>query len=184
MMHDGPSIQNYVTPWYVVRALEADTFFRPFALDAAADRWNAKAERHYNRRQNGKKRRWLNPTFYNPEYSEQAEWLARALFWARRGIHSAGLLKLATSESYWRPIAYEHGTTDLYDGRLAFLAPRGGLRLKTKQGVRVIPAGAPVKGNSFASAVVLLGPSFAPRAFRYRHARTGLLIHHDHRKAA
>jgi hypothetical protein len=185
--HAGPSVQNYVTPWCHVREPEADTFLCRFALDAAADRFNAKAPRFYTKRDNGKKRRWYDPTFYNCEYWEQGDWLDVANFWARKGIRSAGLLRLATSESYWPELAYNAGTIDLYKGRIAFLAPRGGLRLITKKGVRFIAAGEPIKGSSFANALVLLGPGFAPRVTRYRDAKTGRLLHfhqQQQRKAA
>lgn len=175
-MSQGPSIQNYVTPWTHVHAFEDDTLHCAFALDAAADRWNAKAAQFVTKKMNGLEVPWIDPTFYNPEYHEQRLWLEKAAFEARRGVRSIGLLKAAIAESYWHPIAYELGAQDLYRGRIAFLAPRGGLRLVTKAGVRFIPEGKPVKGSDFASAAVLLGPGFRPRTYRYRDARTGQLI--------
>ena len=177
MRRESPSFQAYVTPWGHVRAIEVDSMHCPFALDAAADKYNAKAKAFITKRQDGRRVNWIDPTFYNCEYAEQEEWLEKAVFEARRrGIRSAGLLKAAISERYWRPNTYEQGRVDLYDGRIAFLAPRGGLRLKTKRGVRVIAEGKPVKGSDFPSALVLLGPGFKPRTGFYRDGATGLLI--------
>lgn len=179
-MHEGPSCQDYVTPWSHVFSIEEDTMRRRFALDAAADRYNAKAARFYTLRDNGKKKRWLDPTFYNPFYDEQSEWLEIATWWAkRRAIRSAGLVRVATSESYWPEHAWNAGTIDYYKGRIAFLAPRGGIWLKD----RFVAAGQPIRGSNFANALVLVGPGFEPRTTRYRDAKTGRLLRAQ-RKAA
>ena len=163
---DGASEQAYETPWKHVRAVEADSFGGvPFAIDVAAAERNRKAPRHYSVNDNGLKRTWVDRTWCNPPYENQGEWLARGVYWAREhGVRSAFLVLASTSANYWRPCCFDAGTVDFYEGRIAFLDPATGL---------------PRKGFDRASALVLLGPGFAPRTVRYRDARTGILIRDD-----
>jgi phage N-6-adenine-methyltransferase len=154
--------QSYETPWSHVRAVERDSFGGvPFALDAAATIANRKASRHYDTSTNGLSSRWIDGTWCNPPYEHQGEWLARAVYWARQGVHSASLVLASTSAKYWRPCAHEAGTIDYYEGRIAFVDPATGL---------------PRPNFDRASALVLLGPRFAGRTVRYRDARSGELI--------
>lgn len=174
-----PSIQSWVTPWHIFASLDDFMFGatgKVCTLDASADNYNAKCSRFYTLSDNGLAQPWIDGTFYQPPYADQSDWLKKAAREAELGRHSVGLLKYAAAERYWRPIAYERGEQHVYDGRIAFLAPKGGARLETKDGVRFVPEGEPVKGSDFASCAVFLGPRFKPRTCRYRDARTGLLI--------
>lgn len=166
--HAGPSLQNYGTPWVLVRALERELRQR-FTLDAAAEKWNAKARAHFDKDADGLAQKWFGLTWCNPPYADQKLWLEKALVEAQRGVRVVMLLKAATSERYWKPIAYDHGTVDLVHGRIAFIDPR------TRR---------PKSGADFASAFVHLGPGVAPRTTRYRDARTGELLDNEQRKAA
>lgn len=164
---DGASEQAYETPWTHVRAVEADAFGGlPFALDVAASASNRKADRHYSVADNGLSSTWIDRTWCNPPYENQGEWLARGVYWARQGVRSAFLVLASTSANYWRPCCFDAGTVDFYEGRICFVDPA---------------TGKPRKGFDRASALVLLGPGFAPRTVRYRDARTGRLIHDDDR---
>lgn len=176
-----PSFQAYVTPWHIFRAIQDECFDgAECGLDACADEHNTKAKRFWSMKENGLAQPWFDWTFYNPPYAEQARWLEKAAREAERGVRSAGLLKLAASESYWRPIAYELAEQQHYEGRIPFLAPKGGIWLITKKGRRYIPEGHPIKGSDFASALVLMGPGFKPRTLRYRWAKTGRLVVPEH----
>lgn len=168
-----PSRQDYGTPWHIFRGLEHDVPGRQFLLDACASAFNAKVDTFFDKRTNGLAQLWAAITFYNPEYKTQRAWLEKANEEAKRGVHSVGLLKAATSESYWHPLAFEAGTVDFYRGRIAFLAGERGVR--APDGKRIAP-GRPVPGADFASAAVFIGPTFRRRHTRYRSAKTGLLI--------
>ena len=159
---DGASQQAYETPWTHVHAVSRDSFAGvPFALDAAASLANRKAPRHYDILANGLSSEWVDGTWCNPPYEAQGAWLARAVYWARLGVHSACLVLASTSAKYWRPCCHEAGTIDYYEGRIAFTDPATGL---------------PRPGFDRASALVLLGPRFAAGVVRYRDARSGELI--------
>lgn len=160
--HSGPRLQAWETPWSIVQAIERDTFNGvPFALDACATESNRKAVAHLDMKANGLRAPWLNATWFNPPYEEQERWLARAHWWARKGINSAGLVLASTSALYWRPLVWERAAVDFYEGRIAFVDERTGL---------------PVRGNTYASALVLVGPAFLPGQVRVRSAETGKLI--------
>lgn len=160
---DSAHEQCFETPWAHVRAVEADSFGGlPFAIDVAASEHNRKAARHYSITDNGLSSTWIDRTWCNPPYENQGDWLARGVYWAREhGVRSAFLVLASTSANYWRPCCFEAGTVDFYEGRIAFIEPSTGL---------------PRKGFDRASALVLIGPGFAPRTVRYRSATTGKLI--------
>lgn len=149
--------QTYGTPWHIVRALE-DEIGRRFTLDVCAESWSRKCDLWFDEKMDGLKQPWTDWSWCNPPYSNQQGWLRRGVEQAKRGIHSAHLILASTSASYWRELAFESGTVDFYEGRIAFLHP------VTHQ---------PVKGFSHASAVVLLGPRFPPGVIRVRSALTG-----------
>ena len=168
MIRDGIEIadsaheQAYETPWTHVRAVIRDSFGGvPFVLDAAASAANRKAPAHYDIASNGLSSPWLDGTWCNPPYEDQGTWLARAVYWARLGVHSASLVLASTSAKYWRPCCHEAGTIDYYEGRIAFTDPA---------------TGKPRPGFDRASALVLLGPRFARGVVRYRDARSGELV--------
>jgi hypothetical protein len=112
----------------------------------------------------------------NPPYEDQVEWLALGAWWGKRGVHSAHLVLASTSAGYWRQLVWSQGTCDVYEGRISFIAPPEGLRLRTRAGLRVIAGGAPVDGNDRANALVLFGPRFKAGVVRTRHAQTGELL--------
>jgi hypothetical protein len=92
--------------------------------------------------------------------------MARAVWHAREyGISVALLVLASTSALYWRPCAWDAGTIDFYEGRIAFLDEHG------KQ----------QPGFDRASALVLVGPAFRPGVVRVRDASTGRLIDGDKR---
>jgi len=155
-------VQNYATPWFLVDAVAADSFdgHQP-RLDACAEPWSAKAPDFYALPENGLVERWLDWTWCNPPYEDQGTWLARAAWWGEQGVHSACLVLASTSANYWRPICFEKGVVDFYEGRIAFVHP----------GTRK-----PKGGFDRASALVLFGPRFTPGKIRSRSARTGRLI--------
>jgi hypothetical protein len=158
----GDSVQTWATPWHIVEAVARDSFQRDgFALDAAAEPHTAKAPAYYALATggNGLRDPWCDVTWCNPPYENQDEWLARGAYEGERGINSAHLVLASTSSLYWRPLTFEKGTVDLYEGRIAFLGHDG----------------VPVKGASFSSALVLYGPRFPPRVVRSRRADTGRL---------
>lgn len=177
-MSTGPSIQRYGTPWHLVRQVERDSFAgQRFALDACAEGWSAKAAAFCSLPDNdGKHATWRDATWCNPPYEEQDEWLALGAWWAKRGVRSAHLVIASTSAKYWRPLVWTQGTCDLFEGRIEFIAPPEGLRLKRKDGERVISGGAPVPGFDRASALILFGPGFVPGAVRTRCAMTGQIL--------
>lgn len=162
--HAGSGSQDWETPWTLVRAVERDTFGgERFALDVASNGKNAKADAFYTLPSgNGLRDVWVDQTWCNPPYEEQEQWLARAHWMARcRGVHSACLVLASTSALYWRQFVWERAACDLYEGRIAFIDPTTDL---------------PVNSNSYASALVLVGPSFPPGRIRVRSADTGALI--------
>ena len=166
---DGASEQAYETPWAHVEAVVRDSFGGvPFAIDVAASESNRKAPRHYGIADNGLSSAWLDGAWCNPPYENQGEWLARAVYWARQGVHSACLVLASTSAKYWRPCCFEAGTVDYYEGRIAFTDPT---------------TGKPRPGFDRASALVLLGPRFTPRQTRYRDAVSGELVSEIHQPA-
>lgn len=161
--HRKPSKQDWATPWRLVRAVEDDSFGgRPFDLDVAAYESNAKAPAYYDLAGNGMSSLWATPQCWcNPPYEDQGDWMARAVWHATEyGINTALLVLASTSANYWRPCAWEAGTVDFYEGRIAFLDG----------------AGREQPGFDRASALVLVGPRFAPGVIRVRDAKTGRLI--------
>lgn len=157
------SVQTWATPWHIVDAVARDSFGVPaFALDVCAQPWTAKAPAFHalETGSNGKRDPWCDVSWCNPPYEEQDEWLSRGAYEGERGIHSAHLVLASTSSLYWRPLTFERGTVDFYEGRIAFLDETG----------------TPVKGASFSSALVLYGPRFAANIVRVRSANTGKLI--------
>lgn len=158
------SEQTYATPPRLVRAVELDSFDgRPFDLDVATDARNAKAPAYYDVKGNGMRSLWAAPQCWcNPPYENQGDWMARAVWHAREyGISTALLVLASTSANYWRPCAFEAGTVDFYEGRIAFLDPS---------------TGEPRAGFDRASALVLVGPRFRPGVVRVRDAVTGHLL--------
>lgn len=160
----GDGVQTWATPWHIVRAIEAVDFGGvPFDLDACAQPHTAKATRFYSLEagHNGKRDPWRDHTWCNPPYEEQDEWIAKGVYEAEeRGVNSAHLVLASTSSKYWRRMTFERGTVDFYEGRIAFLDETG----------------TPVKGASFSSALVLLGPKFRAGVVRVRDAVTGALV--------
>ncbi len=160
--------QDWATPPHIVEAVAVDSFGgRPFDLDVAAYASNAKAPAYYDLAGNGMTSLWAAPQVWcNPPYENQGEWMARAVWHAREYGTSVALLVLAsTSALYWRPCAWDAGTVDFYEGRIAFLDEHG------KQ----------QPGFDRASALVLVGPAFRPGVVRVRDASTGRLIDGDKR---
>jgi phage N-6-adenine-methyltransferase len=158
--HAGPSIQNYATPWPLVWVVERELGVR-FALDACAEEWSTKAEHFYSLPQNGLAEKWRDATWCNPPYEEQDRWLARGAYWADLGVRSVHLVKASTSALYWRPLTFERGVVDLFEGRIAFIDPA---------------TGEPKPGSSFASAMVWMGPGFEPGVVRVRSAESFELV--------
>ena len=161
--------QDWATPPHIVAAVAADSFDgRPFDLDVAAYASNAKAPAYYDLAGNGMASLWAAPQVWcNPPYENQGEWLARAVWHAREyGISVALLVLASTSALYWRPCAWEAGTVDFYEGRIAFLDEHG------KQ----------QPGFDRASALVLVGPAFRAGVVRVRDASTGRLIAREERQ--
>lgn len=159
----GDGTQTWATPWHIVRAVERDSFGGvPFALDCCAQPHTAKTSKFYalERGDNGLVDTWLDATWQNPPYGEQDKWLARAAYFASIGINVACLVLASTSSLYWRPLTFDRGEVHFYEGRIAFLDETN----------------TPVKGASFSSALVLLGPRFKPGVVRIRSAETGEII--------
>lgn len=157
------SVQTWATPWHIVDAVARDSFgVEHFALDVCAQPWTAKAPAYYALETggNGKRDPWCDVSWCNPPYEEQDEWLSRGAYEAERGISSAFLVLASTSALYWRPLTFERGTVDFFEGRIAFLDEHGKA----------------IKGYNAANALVLYGPRFAPRVVRSRRADTGRLI--------
>ena len=153
----GDHVQTWATPPYIVDAIGL-----PFDLDCCAQPHTAKVQRHYaiERGEDGMRLPWLDATWCNPPYAEQDRWLARAAYFGTLGVRVACLVLASTSSLYWRPLTFECGTVDFYEGRIAFLDDDG----------------VPNVGASFSSALVLYGPGFAPNVVRIRSAATGHLI--------
>lgn len=154
----GDGTQTWATPRHIIDAVDL-----PFALDACAQPATAKVGRFYalERGENGLHDPWLDATWCNPPYEEQARWLARGAYLAEtEGIRSAHLVLASTSSLYWRPMTFERGTVDFYEGRIAFLDARG----------------RPVRGASFASALVQFGPGSTVGVVRTRSAETGRIV--------
>ncbi len=159
--HAGPSLQNYATPDYLVRALERE-LGRPFDLDVCAEEWNAKAPRFITEAENGLTAQWGRRNWCNPPYSDQAAWMRRASAEAEvRGATTACLVRASIDTSYWLRLVTLRGTCDFLRGRVAFISP---VTLK------------PERGSTFASAIVWYGPAFSPCCVRWRSAATGELI--------
>jgi phage N-6-adenine-methyltransferase len=157
----GDSVQTWATPWHIVRAVERDSFGGvPFHLDCAAEKHTAKAALFYTPADDGLASPWWDATWCNPPYAGQDRWLARGVYMASLGIRSAHLVLASTSSKYWRRLTFEAGTVDFFEGRIAFLDDTG----------------TPVKGASFSSALVLMGPGFPPMTARVRDAETGELV--------
>lgn len=155
-------VQNYATPGGHVDAVADDSFGgRAPELDCCAEDWSAKAVDFYALPQNGLALPWRDWTWCNPPYEDQGDWLARAAWWSTLGVHSACLVLASTSASHWRPVCFERGTVDFYEGRIAFIHP------ETR---------APKSNFDRASALVLFGPRFRPGIVRVRSAATGRLI--------
>jgi phage N-6-adenine-methyltransferase len=160
-VHVGPGVQAYGTPWRYVRALEEERGAR-FDLDVCAEAWSAKAARFIALPEDGLVADWAPWTFCNPPYSDQKRWLARAAWWAEeRSYSTACLVRASVDARYWFRLVTTRATCDLFVGRIPFVDPT------TRKEKR---------GGTFASAVVLFGPGFAPGVLRWRDADTGRLI--------
>jgi phage N-6-adenine-methyltransferase len=159
--------QNYGTPPWLVDAIARSDFGgKPPSLDVCAEKWSAKAPRFWSKKEDGLRQSWSTPAggwvWCNPPYANQVAWLEAAAGAAMRGHNVACLVLASTSAAYWRPLVWQRGTCDLFEGRIAFLDPH------TK---RERP------GFDRASALVLFGPRFRPGVVRVRSALTGDLIH-------
>lgn len=161
--HAGKKKQAWETPRHIVDVIAANTFRRTsFALDAAASAKNYKADAFYALPNgNGLRDPWVDATWCNPPYENQDEWIARAHWCSKAGVNSALLVLASTSANYWRPLVWERASVDFYEGRIPFVDE---------------DTGKPMKGNAYASALVLIGPMFQPGRVRVRDASTGRLI--------
>lgn len=160
-MHDGPSRQDYATPWSHVHALERERGLA-FDLDVCAEPWSAKARHYIGLPRDGLAEPWSRWNFANPPYSDQAAWLRRAAYEAtHNGNTTACLVRASIDARYWWRLVTTRATTDLYVGRIAFIDP------STRK---------PKGGSNFASALALYGPDFEPGVVRWRDAETGELI--------
>jgi hypothetical protein len=153
--------QRWATPWHIVRAVERDTLKRKFALDVCAEPWSAKATRFFCLPIDGMLQDWLDCSWCNPPYRNQVDWLVLAKSWGERGKRVACLVNAATSAEYWRPLVFNGGVCDFYEGRISHIHPI------TRK---------PRDENRIAQALVLFGPGFTPGRVRIRSAKTGQLI--------
>lgn len=158
--HLGPSMQDWETPWHIVRALEEE-MGRSFDLDVCANASNAKAAIWIDEMRDGLSAEWGWMNWCNPPYANQADWLHRAWEWASIGRTTCCLVKASVDAQYWWKLVANRARCDLYVGRIAFLHP------STKQ---------PQRGSNFASALVIYGPGFGPGVQRWRSAKTGRLL--------
>lgn len=155
-----PSLQDYGSPWAIVRELEREQR-RRFLLDVCASPWNAKCDRYLTRRDNGLRALWSPFNWCNPPYKRQRLWLERAAALAEQSITTFCLVLASTSAAYWRPLVWEQATCDFFEGRISFIDPI------TR---RTLP------GFDRASALVIFGPRVTPGLIRTRDAKTGELI--------
>lgn len=159
--HAGPSLQNYATPDYLVRALERE-LGRPFDLDVCAEPWSAKAKRFYSKKDDGLTQPWARLNWCNPPYARQDLWLAKAArAAAERGLTTFSLVLASTSAVYWLPLVWGSAEVEFFHGRISFIHPRSRL---------------PQAGFDRASALVIHGPRVRAGALRVRSAKTWEVI--------
>lgn len=126
------SFQAWRTPKYIFDALARD--YGPFDLDAAADADNAMCPRYLTEEQDALS--LLTPwratqVWCNPPYKKILPWVKRAYdAVAMQECKQVVMLLPAQVSSKWFAYAYQRGSIDVYQGRIAFDLPEGMVNLR------------------------------------------------------
>ena len=105
------------TPLAFYQALDAEFHF---ALDACANKSNAKCDTFYTGDE-GLHKLWLSPTFMNPPYGRQiGKWIIRAYDQNQQGITVVGLLPSRTDTRWWQDYVMLASEIRFVRGRLHF----------------------------------------------------------------
>jgi phage N-6-adenine-methyltransferase len=108
---------DWSTPRAFYQALDAEFHF---ALDACADKGNAKCAVFYTG-DKGLQEPWLSPTFMNPPYGRKiGKWIERAYEQSRQGITVVALLPSRTDTRWWQDYVMEADGIRFVRGRLHF----------------------------------------------------------------
>ena len=98
----------------------------PLDLDVAADEWNAKTPRYYNKKRDGLSSPWSSRIWCNPPWSNIQPWVQKALreFYAGRAECVVMLLPTRTGTSWFVDCGQRFDITYI-KGRLKFGAKPG-----------------------------------------------------------
>lgn len=126
---------DWATPWWIVRHLEAE--FRPFVLDVCARQSTRKAKGYYGYDNgcDGLAMPWVSRVWCNPPYSDPEPWCRRAVACALGTAekaagtlfeHAVLLLSAGGTDTAWfHETVLQYAEIRFVRGRVAFLDRRG-----------------------------------------------------------
>jgi site-specific DNA-methyltransferase (adenine-specific) len=152
--------QNWRTPRPLFNRLNREY---NFTIDLASQLGNALLPRYWTRAHNSLRRSWVGERgFWNPPFGAIRVWLEYALEQADRGAYSVGIVPQNTETHWYHDLAIL-ADKHTFLGRVAYVPPPG---VKASQ-------------PSFASMLVICGPTIKPSGYdfsRVRSASTGEYI--------